>query len=104
MMANYLNDDNMKFIPCQFRNDICIGGIDNSEEYIEKRKWKKKKKFIMFMTIRKKKKKKVNGTSFSSPLVVGIAATIMSENPNTKYTKESILQILKNLCSNWKRL
>jgi len=52
MMANYLNDDNMKFIPCQFRNDICIGGIDNSEEYIEKRKWKKKKKFIMFMTIR----------------------------------------------------
>jgi len=38
MMANYLNDDNMKFIPCQFRNDICIGGIDNSEEYIEKRK------------------------------------------------------------------
>jgi len=90
MMANYLNDDNMKFIPCQFRNDICIGGIDNSEEYIEKRKWKKKKK--------------VNGTSFSSPLVVGIAATIMSENPNTKYTKESILQILKNLCSNWKRL
>ncbi|ORX57932.1 subtilisin-like protein [Piromyces finnis] len=36
----------------------------------------------------------ISGTSFSSPIVAGVAATIMSENPHIKFTTKTMLEYL----------
>jgi len=96
--------------PCQFNNVICIGGINNTDE---------KDKFNLYTShdssnygdavdfyapfvvisevIYKGKQIKIrhNGTSFSSPLVAGMIATLMSENPEIEYTKDLIYKQLK---------
>ncbi|ORX52546.1 subtilisin-like protein [Piromyces finnis] len=39
----------------------------------------------------------VEGTSFASPIVAGLAALIMSEHPNTKYTYKTMRETLINM-------
>ncbi|OUM62723.1 carbohydrate-binding module family 18 protein [Piromyces sp. E2] len=39
----------------------------------------------------------ISGTSFSSPIVAGVAATIMSENPQIKFTTKTMLEYLTKL-------
>jgi len=39
----------------------------------------------------------VRGTSFASPIVVGVAATIMSENPNIKFNSKKMLEYLTDI-------
>eukprot|EP00833_Pecoramyces_ruminatium_P008363 jgi/Orpsp1_1/1182395/evm.model.c7180000081125.1 len=38
-----------------------------------------------------------HGTSFASPIVVGVAATIMSENPNIKFNSKKMLEYLTDI-------
>ncbi|ORX81945.1 subtilisin-like protein [Anaeromyces robustus] len=96
--------------PCQFKNVICIGGIDNEDE---------KNKYNIYVShedsnygdgvdfyapflvksdimIEGKKTRILHqGTSFSSPIVAGMIATIMSEHPEIQFTKNKIYEILK---------
>lgn len=39
----------------------------------------------------------ISGTSFSSPIVAGVAATIMSENPHIKFTSKKMLEYLTDI-------
>eukprot|EP00833_Pecoramyces_ruminatium_P011816 jgi/Orpsp1_1/1185848/evm.model.c7180000095611.1 len=39
----------------------------------------------------------ISGTSFSSPIVAGVAATIMSEHPEIKFTTKSMLEYLTEI-------
>eukprot|EP00833_Pecoramyces_ruminatium_P003118 jgi/Orpsp1_1/1177150/evm.model.c7180000060376.3 len=92
-------------IPCEFDNVICVGGTQNH--------WNQRKKYVyefasgsnyggpvdiyapFFVKTEIFKDNKVtvvdtSGTSFSTPIVAGMIATIMSDNPNIIYTRKTI--------------
>jgi len=52
----------------------------------------------LFMNLQNvKEERNVNGTSFSSPIVAGVAATIMSEQPYKKYTTREMKKELQEM-------
>ncbi|OUM66098.1 hypothetical protein PIROE2DRAFT_6810 [Piromyces sp. E2] len=101
-----------KSVPCTFNNTICVGGIDSQQESDYEKNYVKANlsnygksvdiwaPFYVNVYIMEDEDKNVydssiEGTSFASPLTAGVIATIMSENPNTKYDKDSILVHLR---------
>jgi subtilisin family serine protease len=113
--------------PCAFNDVICVGAIDNvGVNGIEYPTWQmvnvnemKTENYVVtdysnygsrvdiyapgYVRIEYKTKENKlmggidAGTSFSTPIVAGIAATIMSEHPKKKFTTESMLTYLKKL-------
>jgi len=101
---------NIYSYPCQFKEVLCIGGIDNSD-------FKNHRNMYVFDTSSnygsgvdfyapfyvnatilmdgENTRIRHAGTSFSSPIVAGMVATMMSEHPEIEYTKEKIQQQLK---------
>jgi len=102
--------------PCALKGVICVGGIDNNVNNLKTMLTKNYKKardsnygkevdiyapFYAYVTYisydGKTKSEIVEGTSFSAPLVTGVAATIMSDDKNTTYTSQKMLQKLKKI-------
>ncbi|OUM57695.1 carbohydrate-binding module family 18 protein [Piromyces sp. E2] len=78
--------------PCSFENIICAGSIEDSfyplntmnpYNYV-KASWSN------YVEIR-------SGTSYSSPIVAGVAASIMSEHPEIQFETKSMLEYLTKL-------
>eukprot|EP00833_Pecoramyces_ruminatium_P005769 jgi/Orpsp1_1/1179801/evm.model.c7180000070792.1 len=97
------------YIPCDFEEVICVGGIENEKKSNMDTVYKIAKEsnygrnvdvyspFHVNAEVPKKRRiAKVNkrGTSFSTPIVSGIIATIMGEDLNIDYTKEIIMEKL----------
>lgn len=97
--------------PCSFENEICVGGIGNLDtESLTYTKYKysnygknvdiyapyhgivgfQDKYFDNYVD-------NFRGTSFSTPIAAGVAATIMSENPKIKFNSKSMLLYLYKL-------
>jgi subtilisin family serine protease len=106
-----INLDNISryLIPCEFKNTICVGGIYNPTYYefdyiIDPNSNYGSKvdvyaPYYIFGSISLDNQSQIyitgNGTSFSAPLVSGLIATIMSDNPQKKFTLKTIKEILK---------
>lgn len=101
---------------CYSKNVICVGGIENysgdmasikndayrkagNSNYGEcvdiyapysARVYYHDQNFKSFIT-------NINGTSISAPIVSGVAATIMSDQPNTNFNTQSMLKYLRNI-------
>ena len=101
---------------CYSKNVICVGGIDNfatSMDEMRNDNYRKapnsnygecvdiyapyKAKVLYNDRDFKTFISKISGTSISSPIVAGVAATIMSEQPNTNYNTQSMLKYLKKI-------
>jgi len=106
------NEDEVT-IPCQFKNTICVGGIDSKNTTAMIDTYKKADHsnyganvdifapfFVQTQYIDNEDKVIGNqspGTSFSSPMTAGLIATIISENPNIRFNRDSMLNyLLKN--------
>ncbi|OUM66073.1 hypothetical protein PIROE2DRAFT_6783 [Piromyces sp. E2] len=98
------------YIPCQFKNVICVGGIENSNTTAIPDVYKRAENsnygsgvdiyapfhvdteyiglesFVVPDQIR--------GTSFSAPMTAGIIASVISENRDIKFTRDSMLEYL----------
>lgn len=101
--------------PCAYENEICVGGIANDvkSKFMNSTLYKldKESNFGEVVDIyapyhvkvgysdvnHKNINKYACGTSFSSPIVAGIAASIMSENPDVKYTSNSMIKYLTQI-------
>jgi len=97
-------------VPCSYNTTICVGGIDSRKNIAVEEVYKKSSfsnfgeyvdiygpSFVDTEFINANGEiDNVNssGTSFASPLTAGVIATIMSEHPETKFTKNSILKYL----------
>eukprot|EP00833_Pecoramyces_ruminatium_P004408 jgi/Orpsp1_1/1178440/evm.model.c7180000065300.1 len=98
-------------LPCQFDDVLCIGGINNKREFDSEHMYEVSEHsnfgkgvdlyapFHVTTDIwqyRRVQKVLQMGTSFSTPIVSGIIATIMSENPDIAFTKQTIYEKLYN--------
>jgi len=119
-----LIEENKSLYPCSYKNVICVGAIDNygvgDDIYniIEAKKMKTKyyrkapfsnyeKKVDIFAPgyvvaeFNDEYGKNIRfvdaGTSFSTPIVSGVVACLMSENPYIKFNIESMRQYLQEL-------
>ncbi|OUM66081.1 hypothetical protein PIROE2DRAFT_6793 [Piromyces sp. E2] len=105
-----INNKNKKTVPCILENTVCVGGIDSRQRSdIEKNYIKANESnygknvdiyapyYITASIFDGKYAHNIEsrGTSFASPLTAGVIATIMSENSNTEYDKDSILVHLR---------
>jgi len=109
---SYNEETNMYFLPCAFEEVICVGGTQISN-YMDYDKYKLDKDsnfgkrvdiFAPYFTDVKYIDDKNEiwyergyGTSGSSPLVAGVAATIMSENPDIEFNSTSMLAHLTKI-------
>jgi len=123
----YNEDADEVCYPCAFKDVICVGAVDtvgingNEEptwEMISVNEMKSENYVVTDYSnygklvdiyapgyARVEYKTKQNkllggidgGTSFSTPIVAGVAATVMSEHPKTKFTTERMLVYLKKL-------
>jgi len=100
------------YIPCGLNNVICVGGINNDEGISMEKVYVKDSASDYGSNVKiyapiyaetdilvngKVAQLYVGGTSYSTPLVAGIMATIMSENSSVKYTKKTIFnELIKN--------
>jgi len=104
-------DDNSVIYPCKLSNVICVGGIDQ-EKLHSKNVYRKHSNsnygprvdiyapYYVDVEISLKPNEvtlvKESGTSYSGPIVAGVAATIMSEHPDIKFNNSSMLKYLKS--------
>jgi len=99
-------------IPCAYKNVICVGGYENSQKKDFTKVYQKglyssygkdvdifAPAYVKAQIISNKKIVSVNkaGTSYSTAIVSGVIANIISNFSSTTYTKDSILKaLLKN--------
>jgi len=114
--ADTTNTRNTHCYPCVLDSVICAGSIDNDINDLKKMLTKNYRKspisnygkeiniyapqcaYVSYISHENKTvSEKVCGTSFSSALVSGVAATIMAEDYNTKYTSQLMLKKLKSI-------
>jgi len=117
----YNDDSNEQYLPCSHNFTICVGGIENVEEqhsnshifYSDVSRYEVSKgsnygrgvdiyapynAYLRFPTHSGDLKETlVSGTSISSPLAAGVAATIMSEFPDRKFDKDAMLSYLTKI-------
>ena len=118
----YSEKDNRIVFPCSFNHVICVGGIENIDKsdpfttLMNSSNYKKATlsnfgtfvslyaPFYTHVAFQDSNLQDVeylaSGTSYSSSLVAGIVATIMSENRDVKFTTYSMLYYLTNISSN----
>jgi len=100
------------FYPCSFENVICVGGVDVMDPSVSN-EYKKANDcnygdnidiyapYDMDLLIQQSNGQEVEisveGTSFSSPLVVGVAATLISEHPEMEFNTSKMLNYLTDL-------
>ncbi|OUM67164.1 hypothetical protein PIROE2DRAFT_5429 [Piromyces sp. E2] len=109
------NNSELRYRPCTSENIICVGGVAVNYEYIS---------FLEYTVDEKSNRGKgvdiyapysisifinydfdndeinymiYRGTSFSTPLVAGVVATIISENKNIDFNKEKMLAYLNQI-------
>jgi len=103
----YISKKELQYVPCEFDNVICVGSLDSST---------KNNMYNIYTTsnhgptvdvyapgvvqakiIDNDKIKNITdkGTSFSTPLVAGIIASIMSENPCIEFNCKKVKEILR---------
>jgi len=109
---------NKRVVPCTLDNVICVGGVanQNSTALIDSKDGKvyyRKEEFsnygqyvdlyapyaaeIEYINKNKKNVKEVvEGTSFAAPIVSGLAATIISEHDDIKFTHDKMLKYLRD--------
>jgi len=106
--ANIYGYLNHGIVPCIFNNTICVGGFDNSKDdestLYTKAGFSNFGEFVdiygpgyvntEFIVNGRVFRYSNWGTSFASPLVSGVVATILSENPDTSFDKNSMLDLL----------
>ncbi|ORY52158.1 subtilisin-like protein [Neocallimastix californiae] len=104
-------DTEYRYYPCELDNVICVGGLDMEDftnEYIIHSRSNYGPSvnlyapYTVVSLIKYDEKSDLSfehshGSSFSSPITAGIAATIMSENSNIKFDYKSMLQYLIDL-------
>ncbi|OUM59237.1 carbohydrate-binding module family 18 protein [Piromyces sp. E2] len=109
---SYNEETNKYFVPCAFDEVICVGGT-SIIEYIDSEKYeidmnsnfgKVVNIFAPYFTDVKFIGKnneieydRAYGTSGSSPLVAGVAATIMSEHPDIEFNSTSMIKYLTKI-------
>jgi len=116
----YLDGETELMIPCELNDVICVGGIDNNSIYLNSTVESDKNKIYnrhissnygnnvniyapyraIFEYVQSSDYKYVkineNGTSYSSPIVAGLIAQLISQNPNKIYNKDDALKELLN--------
>ncbi|KAG4084308.1 subtilisin-like protein [Neocallimastix lanati (nom. inval.)] len=104
-----IKTDTYTLIPCAFDNMICVGAIENDDpENANTSNRYRKAAYsnygkevdiyapgaVHLSEILTEEINFIYGTSYSSPLVAGVAATVMSEHPEIKFTTKSMLAYL----------
>jgi len=109
---------NRKVVPCGLDNVICVGGVSNRDpdSLVEKKDGKvyyrreKDSNYGEFVDLyapyvaeieyineeKKNVKQVIEGTSFASPIVAGLAATIISEHDDIKFDHDTMLKYLRD--------
>jgi len=101
--------------PCTFDDVICVGGMDNHPDNDMTEVYQKidRSNYGPSVDIYAPSyavaeyvdeygeivEELTFGNSFATPMVAGVIATIMSENPNTKFTKDTMLKKLIGLAN-----
>jgi len=100
------------YFPCSFDHVICVSGVkgingidnDTYERAADSNYGKSVNiyaPYVVDVLYQNSKGKNLEanpeGTSFSSPIVAGVVATLMSENPDIQFTTQSMLEYLTKL-------
>ncbi|OUM67166.1 hypothetical protein PIROE2DRAFT_5432, partial [Piromyces sp. E2] len=108
------NNSELRYRPCTSENIICVGGVTVNyqysyfKEYIVDEDSNRGKGVDIYAPFsvsinyndyngNEKYDEIVFGTSFSTPLVAGVVATIISENKNIDFNKEKMLAYLNQI-------